>query len=87
MDLLLIARKIWRYKLATLPVIVLTLCGAVYAVAVKDPVYEASVQLRPDQSPRAADGGGDRRATRRSDASTRTTPIRALPTSRWSSRS
>jgi hypothetical protein len=40
MDLLLIARKIWRYKLATLPVIFLTLCGAVYAVAVKDPVYE-----------------------------------------------
>ena len=41
MDLLLIARKIWRYKLATLPVIFLTLCGAVYAVAFKDPVYEA----------------------------------------------
>jgi hypothetical protein len=41
MDLLSIARKIWRYKLLTLPVILLTFCGAVYAVAFKDPVYEA----------------------------------------------
>jgi hypothetical protein len=41
MDLLSIARKIWRYKLLTLPVFLLTFCGAVYAVAIKDPVYEA----------------------------------------------
>ena len=41
MDLLSIARKIWRYKLLTLPLILLTFCGAVYAVAFKDPVYEA----------------------------------------------
>jgi hypothetical protein len=55
-DLLLIARKIWRYKLATLPVIVLTLCGAVYAVAVKDPVYEAKssyVLINPPAPPTA----------------------------------
>jgi capsular polysaccharide biosynthesis protein len=41
-DLFLIVRKFWRYKLVTLPVIVLTLCGAVYVVAVKEPLYEAS---------------------------------------------
>jgi len=41
-DLLAIARRIWRYKLATIPVIVLTFCAAVYVVAVKKPVYEAS---------------------------------------------
>jgi hypothetical protein len=42
MDLLSIARKLWRYRLLTLPVLALTFCGAVYVVAVKDPVYEAS---------------------------------------------
>ena len=42
MDLLSIARKIWRYKLLTLPVVLLTLCGVVYVVAIKKPVYEAS---------------------------------------------
>src|ERR671924_299599 len=42
MNLLSIARKIWRYKLLTLPVVLLTLCGAVYVVAIKEPVYEAS---------------------------------------------
>jgi hypothetical protein len=42
MDLLAIARKIWRHRLATVPVIVLTLCGAVYVVAVKEPLYEAT---------------------------------------------
>lgn len=41
MDLLSIARKIWRFKLVTLPVVLLTLCGAAYVVAIKDPVYEA----------------------------------------------
>jgi hypothetical protein len=41
MDLLSIARKMWRYKLLTLPVILLTFCGAVYAAAFTDPVYEA----------------------------------------------
>ena len=42
MDLLLIVRKIWRHKLLTVPVILLTLAGAVYVVAVKEPLYEAS---------------------------------------------
>jgi hypothetical protein len=42
MNLLAIARKIWRYKLLTVPVVLLVLCGAVYVVAVKEPVYEAS---------------------------------------------
>ena len=42
MDLLLIVRKIWRHKLLTVPVILLTLAGAVYVVVVKEPLYEAS---------------------------------------------
>jgi hypothetical protein len=42
MDLLLIARKIWRYKLLTLPIILVTACGAGYVVAVKEPLYEAT---------------------------------------------
>lgn len=41
MDLLLIARKLWRYKLVTVPVVALTFAGAVYVVAVKKPLYEA----------------------------------------------
>jgi hypothetical protein len=42
MNLLSIARKLWRYKLVTLPVVLLTLGGVVYVVAVREPVYEAS---------------------------------------------
>jgi hypothetical protein len=41
LDLLTIVRKIWRYKLATIPVLVFTLLGAFYAVALKQPTYEA----------------------------------------------
>ena len=56
MDLLSIARKIWRYKLSTLPVLFLTLCGAIYVVAVKEPVYEASssfILINPPAPPTA----------------------------------
>ena len=55
-DLLLIARKIWRYRLATLPVLALTLCGIVYALAIKEPVYEASssyILINPPAPPTA----------------------------------
>jgi hypothetical protein len=58
MDLLSIVRKIWRYKLATLPVLLLTLCGAIYVVAVKEPVYEASsslILINPPAPPTAED--------------------------------
>jgi hypothetical protein len=58
MDLLSIVRKIWRYKLATIPVLLLTLCGAIYVVAVKEPVYEASssfVLINPPAPPTAED--------------------------------
>jgi capsular polysaccharide biosynthesis protein len=41
-NLLSVTRKIWHYKLVTLPVILLTLCGAVYVMAISEPVYEAS---------------------------------------------
>jgi hypothetical protein len=42
MSLLLIARKLWRHKLATLPVLVVVLIGAFYVIAIKPPVYEAN---------------------------------------------
>jgi capsular polysaccharide biosynthesis protein len=58
MDLLSIVRKVWRYKLVTLPVVLLVLCGAVYVVAVKEPVYEASssfILINPPAPPTAED--------------------------------
>ena len=58
MDLLSIARKFWRYRLLTLPVLLLTLAAAVYIVAVKQPVYEAKssfVLLNPPPPPTAED--------------------------------
>jgi hypothetical protein len=42
MDLLLIVTRIWRHKLITVPVILLTLAGAAYIAAVKKPVYKVS---------------------------------------------
>jgi hypothetical protein len=42
MSLLLILGKLWKYKFATLPVLVLILVGAFYVIAVKAPTYEAS---------------------------------------------
>jgi capsular polysaccharide biosynthesis protein len=62
MDLLSIVRKIWRYKLVTLPVMLLTLCGAVYVMAVKEPVYEATasfVLINPPAPPTAEDVARD----------------------------
>jgi hypothetical protein len=58
MDLLLIARKIWRYKFATLPILALIVCGAVMVVAVKEPVYQASstyILINPPAPPTAED--------------------------------
>jgi capsular polysaccharide biosynthesis protein len=58
MDLLMIARKLWRYKLLTLPVLLLTLCGAAYVVVVKTPVYETSssyVIVNPPSPPTEED--------------------------------
>jgi hypothetical protein len=58
MDLLAIVRKVWRYKLVTLPVVLLTVCLAVYVVVVKDPVYEASssfILINPPAPPTPED--------------------------------
>jgi capsular polysaccharide biosynthesis protein len=58
MDLLLIARKVWRYKLITLPVVLFTLLGVAYVVAVKEPTYEASssyILVNPPAPPTAED--------------------------------
>jgi hypothetical protein len=42
MSLLLIVRKIWKYKLLTVPLLALVLAGAFYVVAMTAPTYEAS---------------------------------------------
>jgi len=55
-DLLHISRKIWRYRLVTLPVIALTLLAAFYVVAIKAPVYKVSssyVLINPPPPPTA----------------------------------
>ena len=56
MDLLLILRKIWRYRFVTLPVIALTLLGAFYVIAIKAPDYKVSssyVLINPPPPPTA----------------------------------
>jgi hypothetical protein len=56
MDLLAITQTIWRHKLATIPIIVLTLIGAVYVMALKPSVYEASasyILINPPAPPTA----------------------------------
>jgi hypothetical protein len=58
MNLRLIARKIWRHKLITVPVIVLTLAGAAYALTVRQALYEASstyLMISPPAAPTAAE--------------------------------
>jgi capsular polysaccharide biosynthesis protein len=42
MDLISIVHSLWRYKLFTIPVVVLTAIGALYLVKIKPPVYEAT---------------------------------------------
>jgi hypothetical protein len=56
MDLRLIARKIWRHKLITVPVILLMLAAATYVITVKQAPYEASstyLMIRPPAPPTA----------------------------------
>ena len=58
MSLLLILRKIWKYKLVTIPICLLVLVGAFYVVAVTAPTYEASATytlLPPKPPPTDAD--------------------------------
>jgi hypothetical protein len=54
MDLFAIAQTIWRYRLATFPVLLLTFAACVYVVAVKAPVYVASssyILISPPPAP------------------------------------
>ena len=58
MDLLAIARKVWLYRVATLPVLILTFLGAFYVVVIKSPEYEASssyVLIQPPPPPTQED--------------------------------
>jgi Chain length determinant protein len=45
MDLISIVRALWRHRLITIPIVMLTAIGAVYIVAVKPPIYEANSEL------------------------------------------
>jgi len=52
--LLQISRKIWRFRVVTLPVLALTLLGAFYVVAIKKPQYSATtsyVLINPPAPP------------------------------------
>ena len=58
MDLLAVARRFWRYKLLTIPIVLLTFVAAVYVAAVQPPVYQAQssfVLLNPPAPPTAED--------------------------------
>ena len=58
MSLLLILRKIWNYKLVTLPIFACVLALAYYVVAVTDSTYEASgtyILVNPPPPPTEAD--------------------------------
>jgi hypothetical protein len=45
MDLLSVTLKIWRHRLVTFPIIVLTLAAATYVVAIKKPEYQAKTSF------------------------------------------
>jgi hypothetical protein len=62
MDLLSIVGTIWRHKLATIPVILLTALGVFYVLAIKPPVYKASssvLLVYPPDPPTAAQIAAD----------------------------
>jgi hypothetical protein len=67
MSLLLSARKVWRYKFLTVPILVLVLVGAFYVIAIKQPVYEASstsILVNPPAPPTDLDIARDPRLGR-----------------------
>jgi capsular polysaccharide biosynthesis protein len=45
MDLISVAQSLWRHKLVTIPVIVLTALMAFYVVKIKPPVYQSSASI------------------------------------------
>jgi hypothetical protein len=62
MDLISIFRALWRHKIVTIPVLALTFLGAIYIVAVKPPIYQASASFAlvyPPGPPTAAQIAAD----------------------------
>ena len=62
MDLLQILRKIWRYRIVTLPILALTLLAAIYVVALRDSEYSANssyVLINPPGPPTAEEIAAD----------------------------
>jgi capsular polysaccharide biosynthesis protein len=45
MDLFTIAATLWRHKLVTIPIIVITLIGAAYIIIVKPPTYTSNAEV------------------------------------------
>jgi capsular polysaccharide biosynthesis protein len=45
MDLISICKAIWRHKLAMLPVVLVTMAGAYYVLAIKPPVYQSTAEV------------------------------------------
>jgi capsular polysaccharide biosynthesis protein len=45
MDLISICKAIWRHKLAMLPVLLVTLAGMYYVLAIKPPVYQSTAEV------------------------------------------
>lgn len=57
MDLISIAKTLWRHKLVTVPIMALIFVGAVYVVVLKAPVYQADasyILINPPNPPTAA---------------------------------
>jgi hypothetical protein len=57
LDLVTIARSVWRHKLATIPVVLLTALGVVYVGALKPGTYQANasyILMAPPAPPTAA---------------------------------
>jgi hypothetical protein len=62
MSLLLIAKKLWKYKLFTVPIFALVLVGSFYVFAVKAPTYESSatyILVSPPPPPTDAEIAAD----------------------------
>lgn len=62
MNLFAIGESLWRHKRATIPVILLTVIGMFYAIAIRPPTYEASASIlltNPPAPPTAAQIAAD----------------------------
>lgn len=67
MDLFAIAGAMWRYKIATLPIVLLTLLGLFYILEIEPPTYEAKASVlltNPPNPPSASQIAADPKLAR-----------------------